>query len=232
MAHEIPPVTTGSIDLTWLRHVVGPDARTVLEVGANHGQHTQLLLAMFPKATLHAFEPDARALEQFRRAVSDRRVELHEIALGATNGRAEFHASGGMRPGATPQEQALYPKGWDQSGSLKAPKSHLQAHPWCKFVRTVKVEVRTMDTWARKHGVTDVDFVWADVQGAEGDMVRGGAETLARTRYLYCEYSDTELYEGQPNLSALLDMLPGFEVMRRFPDDVLLRNVALSGTGA
>lgn len=48
-----------------------------------------------------------------------------------------------------------------------------------------------------------------------------------RTRYLFCEYSNEELYEGEPTLEALLDMMPGFEVLQRFPFDVLLRNTTL-----
>ena len=56
----------------------------------------------------------------------------------------------------------------------------------------------------------------------------GGRETLARTRYFYTECFDDELYEGAPNLSALLDMLPNFEIVKRYESDVLLRNAVLT----
>jgi hypothetical protein len=65
------------------------------------------------------------------------------------------------------------------------------------------------------------------MQGAEGDLATGGRETLTRTRYLWCEYSDEEFYEGEPTLGELLDLLPDFEVVRRLPTDVLLRNARL-----
>ena len=226
MARRLPTISAIPIDRSLLHATVGAGARTVLEVGAHHGMHTELFLSAFPQAHIHAFEPDPRAAERFRANVTDRRATLHEMAIGAANGRAEFHVSGGMPPGATKEIEARYRKGWDQSGSLRAPKAHLERHPWCRFVRTISVEVRTLDTWSRKHAPGPIDFIWADVQGAEGDLVRGGAETLARTRWFYCEYSNDELYEGEPTLDALLDLLPGFEVERLYASDVLLRNAS------
>ncbi len=86
--------------------------------------------------------------------------------------------------------------------------------------------VKRLDTWAKEHGVTAVDFIWADIQGAEGDLITGGKETLANTRYFYTEYSDEELYEGQPTLAQLQSMLPTFSIVRRYPMDVLFENLS------
>ena len=80
------------------------------------------------------------------------------------------------------------------------------------------------------HGSVNGDLLrrLPDMQGAEGDLVAGGRETLARTRYLYTECFDDELYEGAPTRSALLDMLPDFEVVRLYESDILLRNARLT----
>jgi 2-O-methyltransferase len=120
--------------------------------------------------------------------------------------------------------RAEYPEGWDQSGSLRAPKSHKIVWPWVKFESIVAVQVRRLDTWARENGIGTVDFIWVDLQGAEGDLISGGREALARTRYLYTEYSNDELYEGQPNLVQLMEMLPNFSVLSRYAMDVLFKN--------
>ena len=63
-----------------------------------------------------------------------------------------------------------------------------------------------------------------DVQGAEIDVIRGGRNALKYTRYLYTEYSNKELYEGQISLKPLLDELIDFDVIVRYPDDILLKN--------
>ena len=84
-----------------------------------------------------------------------------------------------------------------------------------------------------------VDFIWADVQGAEADLVLGGRETLKRTRFFYTEYSNRELYEGQADLGQLLAMLPDFELVHRYQGevhqyqgDVLLRAIGCVGIQA
>jgi 2-O-methyltransferase len=124
--------------------------------------------------------------------------------------------------------RAEYPLGWDQSGSIHPPNIAAMAKiwPWLKFESAITVAVRSLDSWAKEKDIGTIDFIWADMQGAEGDLIRGGRETLARTRYVYTEYNNDEVYKGEPNLETLLDMLPGFSLLRRYRDDVLLKNTA------
>ncbi|MCE9619955.1 MAG: FkbM family methyltransferase [Planctomycetes bacterium] len=226
---RLPPLSEGEVSPAYLREQVGAEARVILEIGAHHGFHTAVFLKMFSGAMIHAFEPDPRAAARFRTNVSDPRATLHELAVGAQDGRASFHASNGKLPDCTPEEAAHYLKGWDQSGSLHAPKKHKELWPWVKFNRIITVNVRSLDSWAKEHQIGLVDFIWADMQGAEGDLIKGGAATLAQTRYLYAEYSDKEIYEGEPTLLELLDMLPNFSVDRLYAENVLLKNTALAG---
>ena len=67
-------------------------------------------------------------------------------------------------------------------------------------------------------------MAWIDVQGAELNVIREGKKLLEQTRFLYMEYADKELYEGQANVQQLLAELPGFEVIQVYAGDVLLRN--------
>jgi hypothetical protein len=46
---------------------------------------------------------------------------------------------------------------------------------------------------------------------------------------MYCEYSNEELYEGEPTLARLLGLMPTFEIVHRLPDDVWLRNTSFAG---
>jgi hypothetical protein len=63
--------------------------------------------------------------------------------------------------------------------------------------------------YARLDGVESlqgahIDSMWVDVQGAEDLVFAGAQETLRCTKYLYTEYCNQELYEGQLNLAQLL----------------------------
>lgn len=227
MTQPLLPVTPGSVDLAYLHQVVGTDSPSIIEIGAHDGTSTLQLLNRFPNALLFAFEPDPRASRKFKARVTDPRAQLAEIAIGAADGAAEFHVSSGAPTHMPPEQQAQYAEGWDQSGSLRAPKTHTAAWPWVKFETTITVPVRRLDSWAREIGLDGpVDLIWADMQGAEGDLIAGGAATLAMTRYLYTEYSNDEWYEGQPTLAQLLDRLPNFRALRRYEMEVLLENVA------
>lgn len=219
---EIPPVTPGALRLAALPVLLQTQAPIILEVGCNDGSHTNQFLRIFPRARIIAFEPDRRAQRKFRRNVTDPRAVLVEVAIGARNGVAEFYSSAGVNPGSggrsTPD--------WDCSGSIRKPTGHLVRFPWCTFPEVHAVQIRTLDSVTEELGIETINFLWADVQGAEEDLIRGGIRTLARTHYIHTEYSDFELYEGQCGLAALLRMLPDFQVLARFKADVLLWNRA------
>jgi FkbM family methyltransferase len=209
-----------------IRQLVGRNDPIILDVGCNDGEHTQMFLDLFPSATVFCFEPDPRAVQRFRMKVTDPRATLFEMALGAWNeDHAAFHQSGGW---PTAEARKRLPDGWDLSGSLHVPARHLSVHTWCTFEQRIEVVERRLDTWAVEHDIWDADFIWADVQGAEGDLVRGGLNLLTRTRFFYVEYSDRELYEAQPTLAQLAAMLPHFEVVHAWAEDVLFRNKELA----
>ena len=195
----------------------------VLDVGANNGGDSERMLAEFPGTELHCFEPDPRAYARLEARLANTGAHLYRCAVGAQDGPLTFHQSSGTPP----DQEGLHPEGWHLSGSIRAPKHHLVEHPWCQFDNQITVDCTTLDTWAEVHGIGHVDFIWADVQGAERDLVEGGRQLLARTRFLYTEYSNKELYEGQVTLRQLRSMLPGWKVVRRFREDVLLENLTL-----
>lgn len=208
-----------------LKELLCCETPTILEIGANDGEHTCWFLDAFEKPRIYCFEPEPRAIARFKSKVGDRpNVRLHEIAVGETDGDALFFRSDGVA------EDPNFPRpesGWDYSGSLKSPKGHLAKYPWVKFENTIVVRRRALDSWAAENGVEAVDLLWMDVQGAERDVIRGASATLAKTRYVFTEYSEDELYEGQVGLAEILRLLPQFRVVRCFSEDVLLQNVRL-----
>jgi hypothetical protein len=98
------------------------------------------------------------------------------------------------------------------------------------FEQTISVETVSLDAWCQENNVYQIDFIWMDVQGAEIDVFNGAIQTLKNTRFLYTEYSNTELYEGQKNLSEISENLAAsnFQLIRRYHGDVLYKNTSLS----
>ena len=187
----------------------GPEPKVFVEVGAHKGYDTAWM-AKIPNTVVHAFEPDPRNVVPYapniifnRKAVSDK------------DGTASFVLSQSYDDN----------REWTYSSSLKKPKNHLSRYPVKFNEKPITVETIRLDTYCKDIPV--VDLIWADVQGAEGEMILGGLETLKKTRYLYTEYSNQEMYEGQINLDKILGLLPDFQIMEIWDDDVLLVNRTL-----
>ena len=115
------------------------------------------------------------------------------------------------------------------SSSLMRPSGITRAYSWMTFRRDV-VPVVTLDTFCVAEGVGMIDFLWADVQGAELEVIRGGQATFRRVAYFYteCYANGRTYYEGQPTLNEILNALPGrWGVVFQTATDVLLRNKEL-----
>jgi FkbM family methyltransferase len=212
-----PPVTDSSITKEYICQLVSRPNPTIIEIGCHDGTNTLWFLDIFDSPRIFCFEPDPRAVLRFKQNIGNRpQISLFEYAISNKNGKTTFYMSSG--------ENEVMPEDWDCSGSIRKPKNHLIVHPWCKFEKNIIIETKTLDTWRKEQGIDKIDFIWMDVQGAEIDVIRGGRNSLKNTRYLFTEYSNKELYEGQISLKHLLKELVEFDVIVRYPDDVLLKN--------
>jgi FkbM family methyltransferase len=189
---------------------LGP--KVIIEAGAHDGRDTAWLAAL-PEVTVFALEPDPANAPRMPLPFN---ASWHYLALGAKSERRQFWPS-----------KSRHGRPYTKSGSILRPTGHLKRHPDVLFGEPFDVDVVALDEFAERHGIEDVDLIWLDVQGAEGEVIAGGKATLARTRYLYTEHcSDEPLYDGEPTLAELLALLPGWQVRHTWPDDVLLENAA------
>jgi 2-O-methyltransferase len=195
----------------------GPAPKVFFEIGANEGQDTEWMAAL-PNVVIHAFEPEPRCLQLLKASLPPN-VVLRPWAVGATEELRDFYPSLDYAGGP-----------WTQSGSIRRPTEHHFARYPVSFSDPYPVWTCSLDWyWTTVPGAPIIDFIWADMQGAEGDMVRGGQRSLARTRYLYVEVSDVPYYEGQMSYGDVLATLPGeWRVIAKWPDDVLVENVSLN----
>jgi FkbM family methyltransferase len=204
-----------------IKTLLNKENPTIFEIGANDGENSSIFLRMFSNIKLFCFEPDRRAISKFKTRINqaDARCKLYEAAIGNIDGSIDFHESSG-NPGNN-----ITNYDWDKSGSIKKPKNHITQHVWCKFNNVVKVDVIKLDTFMETNNIDFIDFIWADVQGAEADMILGGLDTLnSKVKYLFTEVDFNEAYEGAPTVDKILELLPNFEVVNQFENDILLIN--------
>jgi len=202
--------------------ILGSKNPIILDIGANDGGTSEQFAKLFPESRIFAFEPDQRPIARFKQRLTYLpvgQVTLFEGVVSDVNGKIDFFMSDGKG-----QDINWYDSGWDLSGSIKKPIEHLNLMPNITFSNKISVTSTTLDTWAEKNAITHVDLAWIDVQGAELNVISQGKKLLEQTRFVYMEYADKELYEGQANVQQLLTELPGFEVVQVYSGDVLFRN--------
>ncbi len=205
-------------ELNGLSAMIGRSDPVILEIGANNGDHSARFLELFPKSQLYCFEPDDRAIAEWKAKMGQTHAVLIEAAVGAGNGRTPFYAS-------SRRESPEGVREWNKSGSIREPTGHLEHHPFVFFdEKTASVRLTTLDAWTAQNAIGDIDFIWADVQGAEGDLIEGARETLARTRFFYTEYDNRELYKGQLTLAEIEQLLSDFRLLTRYRKDALFVN--------
>jgi FkbM family methyltransferase len=166
-------------------NIVG-EASVVVDVGAYDGAVASEYLDLFPEAVCHALEPHPPSF----RALSDLlgahpRARLHRLALGDTPGRGTLHT---FPTSATNSLLAPVP----DVGAMVGP-GHMDS-----FER-VEIDVTTLDLFAEKEGLSRIDILKLDVQGAEVLALRG-AERLLRARAIglvVTEVDFVEVYRGQ-----------------------------------
>ena len=203
------------------------DIKVFVEIGAHFCTDTQDFRKMHPEARIVCFEPDPRNIEVIKKLGNDKICELYELALSNTNDPMDFHLSSGKYD--DPLNLAC---DWSFSSSLKKPTGHLEQHRWITFPNTVKVQCTKLDDFEPLKN-TKIDFMWVDVQGAEDLVFSCAQETLKNTQYVYTEFSDFQLYEGQLNLTKLLALFGSeWEIVQgvcppphpTHGGDILLRN--------
>jgi len=203
-----------------LKIILDKDDPMILEIGCADGLDSLGFLDQFKNIKLFCFEPDPRNIDSFKKRINDSRCKLFEIAIGSENKEIDFYQSSG-KPSSKPMGTD-----WTLSGSLKKPKGHLISHPWCKFNKAIKTRCQKLDTWIRENNIDSIDLIWADVNGAERNLIDGGKETFKITQYIYTEFGpeNTELYEGGINKNIIKSLLPDFEEILINENNVLLRN--------
>lgn len=191
----------------------------VFEIGSADSNDTVDFLNIFEnQIKIYCFEPEPTNLVLAKQKLSQnlgKNVFLFEGAISNKSEIVPFNRS-----------RTKNPNDLRYSGSLLKPKNHLLEWNWIYFDEFVPVKTITLDDFCQINSINSIDFIWADVQGAEKLLIIGGKKVLKnKVNYLYTEYSNKEYYENQPTLTELLNELgENWVIVQDFGSDVLLKN--------
>lgn len=196
-------------ELTPLLKPYIPRDAIIVDVGAHAGQFSKLFSKMAPDGHVYAFEPGAYALSILRKVKTVHRLKNVTIApfgLSDTAGEAVLH---------TPIKS---------SGSLGFGLSSLGTADSQRRMHSTSIALTTLDTYFTQNPPRKIDFIKADIEGWELNMLRGGQETLRRFRpTIMIEVNNDALTLAGTSKQALEDFMAsiGYEATNKILHDMV-----------
>jgi FkbM family methyltransferase len=191
-----------------VHRLVRPGA-VCLDVGAAYGLYTWLLADLAgPTGHVHAFEPQpglAAFLRTSGRALGAGNVTVHQLGIDETPGLGWLaRPSRGLLP--VPGRAFL---GRD-AGSLGSNRE------FCRH-RAIVTPLTTLDAFVAGHSLARLDFIKADIEGAEGRMLSGATHTLRTLRpILLLELENRHLTRFDTDIGAIRNRLSELGYVARF----------------
>jgi 2-O-methyltransferase len=185
-----------------LQHFL-PANPVIVEVGAFNGSDTKKMVAQWPAASVHCFEPLPEIYSKLEaNTMHLPQVHRYPVALSDSIGVTQFYVA----------EKPNKPGVASQAGSLLKPKDRL-LHSAIIFPRMAQVATTTLDSWAQEYHIEAIDLLWLDTQGHERTILQAAPIMIKRTAVVLAEVSFIESYEGQPLYGDLVTWMEeqGFE---------------------
>jgi len=182
-----------------VRQLIQP-GMTVLDVGANVGEYTKLFSLLVGDAgKVFAYEPDpdsARSVEDMASRDNLTNVVLVKQAVCEFTGKTILNR---------------FPTKYSAWNSLGRPhmENPQNLKEFVPIVDSVEVETVTLDGFCRAHGISQIDYLKLDVEGAEFRALQGTCELLAKRaiRYLQFEISRKMLEGLNTSARPVFDLL-------------------------
>lgn len=164
---------------------------TVVDVGANIGQWSTMLLDLITPEKLIVVEPQpaafARLQAEFR---ANPRVQLHNVALGESEGMVQLNITR------------------DTTGaSVLQPRDQMREVIGSNWTVESKVDVPMTTLDSLLVDVPEVSLLKIDVQGYEKAVLAGAQRTLTKTKFLLIELNYMPQYEGGSWLGEIHELL-------------------------
>jgi FkbM family methyltransferase len=192
-----------------IQHLVSNKYPIIFDIGAHNGQSVQYLKKLFPKSIIYSFEPDPESFDVLSSKNIDG-VNYYNEAISDFDGCATFYRN------KISHTNSLFKVNLNSKDSIgiTSAKANNDKQYLSGFNSEYKVSATMLDTFTKKHLIGKVDLLKIDVQGAECHVLRGGENSLKRTRTIVLEVSFFDYYEHQTsflNVESILSPL-GFKL--------------------
>ncbi|MBR9705318.1 FkbM family methyltransferase [Candidatus Pacearchaeota archaeon] len=172
------------------KDLLGKEAKTVIDIGANKGMFIKAANFVFPNAKIYAFEPQTEFLNIIKNLPN---VTAYDFGLWDSEGTDTFYKN----------------KDNDGSSSFLKPTEEYEKY-------TGKKEVMEEITLKKKRfDELDIEiqrpcFVKIDVEGAEDRVIKGFGEKLHEVDILQIEWFFKKYHENQMKITEVMSILEDY----------------------
>ena len=136
----------------------------IFDVGAYVGEIAAKYKQIFPKSTIHCFEPFPDSFQKLNQLCRDASIKTHQIAFSDKEEKTTFHTNVDLSC------NSLLPP---TEGEFK-----------CYSAKSIKdgeiqVETNTIDNFCAEAGISGIDILKMDVEGAEIKVLKGASKMLS-----------------------------------------------------
>lgn len=169
------------------------DIKGVLHVGAHLAEESDDYIAAGIDSVVW-IEGNTELMDELNTSVPPHNIVI-EALVGEKQGQVTFHKANNS-----------------QSSSILELGTHKTAHPEVKYVSSETRVLETLDILYSRHGLSGLNFMNLDIQGAELSALKGlSPERLNEFDYIYSEVNRQELYVGCCLVGEIDEFLADFQ---------------------
>jgi FkbM family methyltransferase len=171
--------------------LLGEGMKNIFEFGSRYGEDTCEFAKKYPEAIVYAFECNPEVLPICRKAVSEfSNIVLTERAVSDEIGTVTFY------PIDKEKTVTTWADGNQGASSLFKSSGKYKIEQYVQ--KEITVESTTLNAFVSEYGISSIDLLWMDVQGAELKVLKGLGKKLNIVKVMNIEVEFMEIYKGQP----------------------------------
>ena len=177
----------------------------VLDVGAYHGEYAKIVRRYSPRALIYCFEPHPRSFEVLQETAQAHALMALPAACGARSGHGHLFDSA------------------NHDGSKRASlyQDTLHVRGEVPLIRH-QTAIVTIDQFAADHGISEVELLKIDAEGAELDVLEGANILIKEKRVRAIQFEIGESSAVRETwMRNFYDFLPGYSFYRLLPRGLL-----------
>lgn len=174
-----------------------PSVPIILEAGSNQGEDTVLMASKWPHGQIFAFEAFPEVFYKLKKNVLHfKNIHPFQYALAKNDGYVTFYLSETCYPASSILDRTQYVE--KQFGG-----------------RNIQVQSCNLDSFCTTHGISKIDFMWLDLEGAEKLVLSAAPKILSSVKCIYTETNFQVFRHGTVQYNELKKFLEdeGFELI-------------------